>query len=123
MGALNVQQMSTAIRFVKVAGIILGATAIIATAIFPFTAETGIHGYLTVHGWCCIGVTIIGSLFVYGSRGSHRIANGMDMAGFLDNDVAQEIRRDGHRGKNLGMELFYAGLICTIVIFYLRSGI
>lgn len=115
--------MKTIARFAQIIGVFLAGTAILAGVIFPFTTGNGVRGFLTVHGWCSAAITALGAIFVYAAQDSRRTANDMDLSGNVSNDVADEIRKDANRGADLGLELFYSGLVCTVLVFYVRSKV
>ncbi len=102
-------------HLLKLFFIVFVASCVIAGGVFAFTSEVGAKGYCHVLLLVCVAVAGLGAIFVYGSQGSR--AENHELSQHLSEDLIREMQKDTERGSDLGLELFYSGVVSLALVY------
>ena len=110
--------MNSILSFLRAFALFFGAIMVIAAVVNLIRGNPTMAQYTESLQYTSAILTGLGAIFVYAARGSNALG---EETSHISYEVAEEIRKDAKRGSDLGMELFYAGLASTVVIWSLSN--
>jgi hypothetical protein len=112
------KNMKPVLRFLRAFALFFGAIMIIAAVVNIIRGNPSMAQYTECLLYTSTILTGLGAVFVYAARGSGEISEDVS---HISPEIADEIRMDAKRGNDLGLELFYAGLVSTLIILSLSN--